>query len=95
MYLGMHYNNSPTPRQNAIASDRGSGFVSAGALSSLNLSKNRSPLAEANGFARAYFSGRLDDRSAGGDRHVAAAVSGAQSQGSVAFYAVTVSGVTA
>jgi hypothetical protein len=95
MYLGMHYNNSPTPRQNAIASDRGSGFVSAGTLSSLNLSKNRSPLAEANGFARAYFSGRLDDRSAGGDRHVAAAVSGAQSQGSVAFYAVTVSGVTA
>ena len=94
LHLGMHYNNSPSPRQNAIASDRGSGFVSAGTLSSLNLSKTRSALADANGFARAYFSGRLDDRSAGGDRHVAAAISGAQSQGTVAFYAVTVSGVT-
>lgn len=94
LHLGMHYNNSPTPRQNAIVSDRGSGFVAAGTVSSLNLSKNRSPLAEANGFARAYFSGRVDDRSAGGDRHAAAAITGAQSQGRVAVYAVTISGVT-
>lgn len=93
--FGAHYNSSDTPRPNAIASDRGSGFVSAGTLSTLNLAKDRSALGAANGFARAYLSGRLDDRNAGGDRHVAVAFSGTQSQDPVAMYAVTVSGATA
>lgn len=92
--LGLHYNNASTPRSNAIASDRGSGFVAGGTVATLNMAKTRSALAEANGFARAYFSGRLDDRSAGGDRHIAVAFSGTQSQDAVALHAITVSGVT-
>lgn len=92
--LGLHFNNSSSPRANAIASDRGSGFVAAGTVSTLNMSKSRSALADANGFARAYFSGRLDDRSAGGDRHLAVAVSGTQLSSPVTMYAVTVEGAT-
>ena len=77
--VGMHYNNSPSPRANAIASDRGSGFVSsAGTLSTLNMNAARSPLGDASGLATAYFSGRAAPRSAGSDRHVAVAMSGAQ-----------------
>jgi len=93
--VGLHYNNSGTARPNAIASDRGSGFVSNGTQAALNMAQTRSPLAEANGFARAYFSGRLDDRSAGGDRHLAVAFSGTQSADPVALYSITMSGVTA
>lgn len=92
--MGLHYNNSPTPRPNAVASDRGSGFVAAGTFATLNMSKDRSALAEANGFARAYFSGRVDDRSAGGDRHMAVAFSGTQSADSVSLYGVAIDGVT-
>jgi hypothetical protein len=94
LHLGMHYNNSPTPRQNSIVSDRGSGFVAGNTSSTLNMAKSRSSLADSNGFARAYFSGRLDDRSAGGDRHVAVAVTGAQSGSQVVLYSITMEGVT-
>lgn len=79
--LSLHYNNSSSPRENAISTDRGSGFVSsqAGTAAVLDMSQTRSALGEANGFARAYVAGRRDDRSAGGDRHMAVALAGTQS----------------
>lgn len=80
LFLSLRYNNSQTPRPNAISSDRGSGFVTAqsGTAAALDMSKDRSDLAGANGFARAYVAGRRDDRSAGGDRHMAVGFAGTQ-----------------
>lgn len=77
----LHYNNSDTPRSNAISTDRGSGFVSSqgGTSAALDMSQARSPLGPANGFARAYVAGRRDERASGGDRHLAVAVAGTQS----------------
>lgn len=79
--LSLHFNNSDSPRDNAISTDRGSGFVSsqAGTAAVLDMSQTRSALGAANGFARAYAAGRRDDRSAGGDRHMAVALAGTQS----------------
>jgi hypothetical protein len=98
--LGLHYNSSGTARPNAVQSDRGAGFtVTPGGPASLNMQKARAPagggaaLGEATGQARAYFAGRRDDRSAGGDRHVAVELSGEQSQDAVTLYALGVRGV--
>lgn len=78
--LRLHYNNAPSPRPNAISSDRGSGFVTtAGSQASLNMNVARSPLGDASGLATAYYSGRVDPRSAGADRHVAVEMAGTQS----------------
>lgn len=89
----LYYNNSSTPRPNAISSDRGDGFVTAGGThASLNMSKTRSALGDANGFAQAYFSGRVDDRSSGGDRHIAVELSGEQSADEIALYAMRLRG---
>lgn len=79
--LSLHYNGSDQPRSNAVASDRGSGFVVAqgGTAATLDMTLTRSPLGDANGVARAYVAGRRDDRSAGGDRHLAVAIAGTQS----------------
>jgi len=90
--IGLHYNNSPTARPNAIAHNPGSGFVAGATSSSLDMSKNRSSLQEANGYAQANYAGRVDDKSSGGDRHVAIALSGEQTGDSVAFYAMRVQG---
>lgn len=95
--LRLHYNNSPTPRQSAIADDRGGFVTTSGATeASLNMKKTRSALGDSNGFARASFSGHRDDRNVGGDRHVAIAVAGTQASTSsldaVKVYAVTISG---
>lgn len=93
----LRYNNSASPRQNAIASDRGSGFVSAGTVATLNMAATRSPLGDANGFARAYVSGRRDDRAVGGDRHMAIGMHGTQSataaNDGVVIYALQIDGV--
>lgn len=92
--VGLHYNNSPQARANAIASDRGDGFVTVqgSTAATLNMNKNRSALGEANGFAQARYAGRLDDRSSGGDRHVAVEVTGTQSTDQVTLYAIRMSG---
>jgi hypothetical protein len=92
--VGLHYNNSPQARANAIASDRGEGFttVQGSTTATLNMNKNRSALGEANGFAQARYAGRLDDRSSGGDRHVAVEVTGAQSSDQITLYAIRMSG---
>jgi hypothetical protein len=97
--LGLHYNSSDTARPNAVQSDRGTGFtVTANGPASLNMQKARPPagggaaLGDATGQARAYFAGRRDDRSTGGDQHVAVDLSGQQSQDPVTLYALGVRG---
>ncbi len=78
--LRLYYNGSDTPRSSAIASDRGDGFTTSGTTeATLNMQLTRSSLGEANGLARAYYSGRVDPRSAGADRHIAAEFAGTQS----------------
>lgn len=81
LQVRLHYNNSETPRANAISSDRGDGFATTlgSTAAVLNMKKSRSALGDSNGFARAHFSGRRDELSSGGDRHVAVAIAGTQS----------------
>lgn len=78
--LRLHYNDSSTPRANAVASNTGHGFVTLGGSTeaTLNMKATRSALGDSNGYARAYYSGRNDDRSSGSDRHVAIALAGTQ-----------------
>lgn len=74
--LGLHYNNSATARPAAVMTDRGSGFVTdSGGNATLNLALSRSSLGDATGYATCWYAGRLDDRSAGADRHLAVALS--------------------
>ena len=95
--LSRYFNGSDTPRQNAVASDRGDGFVptAPGAESVLNMKRTRSALGDASGVARAMFSGGNEERSAGSDRHVAIAFAGTQSSSSntPALHTVIVEGV--
>ena len=92
--VGLHFNNSPTARPNAIATDTGTGFttVQGSTVAQLNMNKSRSSLGDANGFAQAPYSGRVDDRSAGGDKHVAVDVGGEQGADSVSLFAMRVAG---
>jgi hypothetical protein len=95
--LRLHYNNSPTPRANAVSTDTGSGFVSqlGATAAQLNMSRSRSALGEATGIAIARLSGRQTQESAGGDRHVSIALDGTQAATSpVSFYALTMEGAT-
>jgi hypothetical protein len=92
-----HYNGSTAPRPNAIFSERGDGFTSpqGGSGADLNMSLNRSALGTASGFSRAQYAGRLDERSAGADRHMAIAIAGAKtSQEPVTLYSISIDGVT-
>ena len=95
--LSRYFNGSDTPRQNAVASDRGDGFVPSapGAASVLNMKRTRSALGEASGVARAMFYGGNEERSAGSDRHVAIAFAGTQSSSAnaPALHTVIVEGV--
>jgi hypothetical protein len=93
--IGLHYNNSASPRPSAISAERGSGFtVAAGGDATLNLKRSRSALGSATGVARAYYAGRRDERSAGGDQAVAVSMGGSQSGSErVSVYALTVRGV--
>lgn len=95
LLLRLHYNNSATPRQSAISSDVGSGVVSTSGSTeaTLNMKATRSSLGDSNGTAIAYYSGRNDPRSSGGDRHMAVAVAGTQSQDAVKLYSISVEGV--
>jgi len=94
--LSRHFNGSDTARNNAVAVDRGDGFVTSGsgAASTLNMKRTRSALGDASGVARAMFSGGVDDRSSGIDRHVAIALAGTQSSSgnAPAIHAVVVEG---
>lgn len=95
--LSRYFNGSDTARPNAVAIDRGDGFIPAvpGSASVLNMKRTRSALGEASGVARAMFSGGNEERSAGADRHVAIALAGTQSSStdSPAIHSVVVEGV--
>lgn len=74
--LALHYNGSATARNAAVATDRGNGFTTAsGGAAAYNLKTARSALGDATGYATAHYAGRLDERSAGADRHLAVALS--------------------
>jgi hypothetical protein len=96
--LSRHFNGSDTARNNAVAVDRGDGFVTSGSgpASTLNMKLTRSSLGDASGVARAMFSGGVEERSAGIDRHVALAMAGTQSSSANApeIHAVVVEGAT-
>ena len=53
----------------------------------------RSALGESNGTAIAYYSGRNDPRSSGGDKHIALAMAGTQAQDAITIYNVSAEGV--
>ena len=93
--VALHYNNSATARTAAVAVSTGSGFVTTGGgNASLNLNSARSPLGDATGYAVAHYSGRLDDRSVGGDRHLAIALSAtAPASERVLLYGIAMGGV--
>lgn len=94
--LALHYNGSPNPRPSAIATNRGDGFTTAAGATqaTLNMRLTRSQLGDASGFARAYFSGAVEERSAGSDRHIAVSLSGQQSSAgnAVQLHGMTVEG---
>lgn len=93
--LNLHFNASPTARANAIASNPGAGFVSSTTSTKLNMQKTRSTLGEANGMATARYAGRGSPKSAGGDKHLAVAVTGQQvtSTDKTILHVLTIKGV--
>lgn len=93
--LGLHYNNSATPRQAAVATDRGGGFTTqGGGAATLNLKLARSALGDATGYALCHYAGRVDDRSAGTDRHLSVALSlNRPSSETATLYGIAVGGV--
>jgi hypothetical protein len=96
--LALHYNNSSSPRANAISTDRGGGFVTTlgSTVATLDMKLARSPLGDSRGYAKAYYAGRVEDRSAGTDRHIAVDLSGTQAVtagNEVILHGLTVEGV--
>jgi hypothetical protein len=79
-----------------VAADRGDGVtvVTGSSVATLNMASDRSTLGQATGYARVSMSGRVDEMSAGGDRHVAIALSGTQSTGTVQLHSMTVAGAS-
>jgi hypothetical protein len=94
--LALHYNNSATARPAAIRSDRGTGFTTeGGSNASLNLKLTRSALGDSTGHAICSYAGRMDDKSAGADRHVALDFSGTRATGEeLILHGIGVSGVS-
>jgi hypothetical protein len=78
--MRLYYNNSPHPRPNAAARDRGVGFVSntvdSGAR--LDMAANTTKYGADSGVARALLSGKTLDDIASADRAVAVELSGAR-----------------
>lgn len=95
--LRLHYNNSPTPRANAVASDTGTGFTTqAGATAAqLNLKRSRSALGDATGSATARYAGRVAPDSSGGDKHIAVALDGTQGSADlIRIHSISLEGAT-
>lgn len=92
--MKLHFNNSPTSRNNAIAANTGGfGFVSDVSGSVVSLSRTRSSnLQESNGLAQAGFAGHRSDHSTGADRNVAVALSGTQTLDQLTLYDIKVGG---
>jgi hypothetical protein len=92
--LNLHFNNSSAARANAIVARGDGGFNAVqGGGCTLNLAAGRSDLGTSNGMAQARFSGSVDDRSSGSDRHVAFALSGSQTAYRVTVHALAAEGV--
>lgn len=93
--LALHYNGSATARNAAVATDRGNGFTTAaGGAATYNIKTARSALGDATGYATAHYAGRLDERSAGADRHLAVALSLTRpSTEGVTLYGTAIGGV--
>jgi hypothetical protein len=93
--LSLHYNNSSTARPSAVSTDRGTGFVTDGGSSAtLNMKLTRSALGDSTGVATCSYAGRLDDKSSGGDRHLAVNISATRpTDGPLTLYALSVGGV--
>jgi hypothetical protein len=94
--LALHYNGSSSPRNAAVATDRGGGFTTTGgAAATLNLKRSRSALGDATGYAVCHYAGRIDERSVGTDRHLAVALSLSRpSSETVTVYGTAVGGVS-
>jgi len=90
----VHYNNSSTYRPNAVDSDRGDGAVASAAGVLIDMRAARSALGTATGLATVRYSGRVSDRSAGADRHMAVDLTGSQLAAPVVLHGLTVGGVT-
>lgn len=90
----VHYNNSSAYRPNAVASDRGDGVQAATTGAVIDMRVARSALGSSNGYATVRYSGRADERSSGGDKHLAVDLSGTQSAAPVTIHGVSIGGVT-
>ena len=90
----VHYNGSTAYRPNAIDSDRGEGVKAYPEGVVIDMREDRSALGDSTGYSTARYSGRANDRSAGGDRHLAVAITGAQSASPVVIHGITIAGVT-
>jgi hypothetical protein len=90
----VYYNNSSTPLANAAATNRGDGFVTTtgSTEATLNMAPDRSALGTATGFAQLYLSGRFEDRSAGGDRVVAAEFAGTRGSTAPVIHGLEIEG---
>lgn len=94
--LKLYYNGSSADRPNAVASDRGQvGVSEQGGGVLVNMSRTESPLGDSPGVARVYFSGRVDDRSAGADKHLSLGLEGTQASSADApeFHIIQIAGV--
>lgn len=90
----LHFNGSATPRPNAVDVSRGDGwsYAQGSTAAVLDMSLDRSSLGNAPGFSAARYFGRVDDKSAGGDKHVAVALAGTQAGSQVKVHAITING---
>ena len=78
----LHYNNSATPRDNAIQTRPGTAFRATTQGGVIDMKNSVSELGDSTGLARANYSGRVDPLSAGGDKHIAIDFSGTQNASS-------------
>lgn len=93
--MRLYYNNSPHPRPNVAARDRGVGFRSNTTDSGgrLDMAANMTKYGADTGVARALLSGRTIDDVASADRAVAVELAGARKTGEpVVFYTLDANG---
>jgi hypothetical protein len=92
--VSLFYNNSSSARPNAAAVSRGDSFtVATGSTEAiLDMSATRSALGPSTGFAQLSLSGRMEDRSAGGDRMIAIGLSGVQGGNTPVIHSVEIEG---
>lgn len=94
--LSLYYNASDDPRKNVVNRDRGVGFVHEEGTPDcyVDMWRDRLPETEANGIARALFSGRTLEDIYGSDTHLAIQLHGEQGlAGPVVIYSIDLQGV--